>query len=323
MVKASYLTGPELEQARNVIRIDDEDTSEFSEESLDDAVGDYRDLAGLSESDADQPSTSTGLRASKRRRLSETGDDASGTRAARGQEQERRRKRRSPRPGRGRTPPAEEQERGQGGEQEARGAEDRPEEREEEPPVEPEVEEREIEPEVEPPVEPEVEEREIEPEEEPPVEPEVEERERVPEERPEEEPQLTEQFIRDVLERGAEAREKYEKQLKILMRERYASPLPDPADPTNVVRYMQELNDKTYTGGLGYYRSEYEQQCFDQRRLAQPIQDFPWLEVRDIPSINGRGIFAKTRILKDQIVCDYRGLFLTVEARDRMLEHMT
>ncbi|KAK6053029.1 hypothetical protein COOONC_09465 [Cooperia oncophora] len=71
------------------------------------------------------------------------------------------------------------------------------------------------------------------------------------------------------------------------------------------------------------YRSEYEQQCFNQRRLAQPIQDFPWLEVRDIPSINGRGIFAKTRILKDQIVCDYRGLFLTVEARDRMLEHMT
>ncbi|KAK6047145.1 hypothetical protein COOONC_15353 [Cooperia oncophora] len=69
MVKASYLTGPELEQARNVIRIDDEDTSEFSEESLDDAVGDYRDLAGLSESDADQPSTSTGLRASKRKKI--------------------------------------------------------------------------------------------------------------------------------------------------------------------------------------------------------------------------------------------------------------
>ncbi|KAK6053030.1 hypothetical protein COOONC_09466 [Cooperia oncophora] len=92
-----------------------------SEESFDYAVGDYRDLAGLSESDADQPSTSTGLRASKRRRLSETGDDASGTRAARGQEQERRRKRRSPRPGSSRTPPAEEQERGTK-RQEARGA---------------------------------------------------------------------------------------------------------------------------------------------------------------------------------------------------------
>ncbi|KAK5982077.1 hypothetical protein GCK32_000830, partial [Trichostrongylus colubriformis] len=81
---------------------------------------------------------------------------------------------------------------------------------------------------------------------------------------------------------------------------------------------MQELNSRQYDGGLGYYQTEYERQCFNLRRLAQPIQDFPWLEIRDIPSIGGRGLFAKVPILKDQVVSDYRGLFITHDERLNM-----
>ncbi|KAK5977677.1 hypothetical protein GCK32_008312, partial [Trichostrongylus colubriformis] len=73
-----------------------------------------------------------------------------------------------------------------------------------------------------------------------------------------------------------------------------------------------------YDGGLGYYQTEYERQCFNLRRLAQPIQDFPWLEIRDIPSISGRGLFAKVPMRKDQVVSDYRGLFITHDERLNM-----
>ncbi|KAK5982074.1 hypothetical protein GCK32_000827 [Trichostrongylus colubriformis] len=105
-----------------------------------------------------------------------------------------------------------------------------------------------------------------------------------------------------MLERTRAAAERMQRQQEERLRQRYASMLPETADPGSVLSYMQELNSRQYDGGLGYYQTEYERQCFNLRRLAQPIQDFPWLEIRDIPSIGGRGLFAKVPIRKDQVV---------------------
>ncbi|KAK5982469.1 hypothetical protein GCK32_004737 [Trichostrongylus colubriformis] len=121
-----------------------------------------------------------------------------------------------------------------------------------------------------------------------------------------------------ILERERTAAERMQRQEEERLRQRYASMLPETADPGNVLIYMQELNSRQFEGGLGYYRTEYERQCFNLRRLAQPIQDFPWLEIRDIPSIGGKGVFAKVQIQKDQVVSDYRGLFITHDDRLRM-----
>ncbi|KAK5980609.1 hypothetical protein GCK32_003582 [Trichostrongylus colubriformis] len=121
-----------------------------------------------------------------------------------------------------------------------------------------------------------------------------------------------------ILEGERAAAERMQRQEEERLHQRYASMLPETADPGNVLSYMQELNSRQYEGGLGYYRTEYERQCFNLRRLAQPIQDFPWLEIRDIPSIGGKGVFAKVQIQKDQVVSDYRGLFITHDDRMRM-----
>ena len=75
-----------------------------------------------------------------------------------------------------------------------------------------------------------------------------------------------------ILERGRAAAERIQRQHEERLRQRYASVLPEIAYYDNMLSYMQELNSRQYDGGLGYYRSEYERQCFNLRRLAQPIQ---------------------------------------------------
>ncbi|XGW16368.1 hypothetical protein V3C99_001662 [Haemonchus contortus] len=125
-----------------------------------------------------------------------------------------------------------------------------------------------------------------------------------------------------VLARGAAAKARFQQSEEAKKRERYASQLPEIANPAKVLDYMREFNSRQYSGGLGYFQDEYEQQCFNLRRVAQPIQDFPWLEIRDIPSINGKGLFAKVNIQKDQVVSDYRGKFVTKEELEEMKTKM-
>ncbi|KAK5986385.1 hypothetical protein GCK32_000360 [Trichostrongylus colubriformis] len=123
---------------------------------------------------------------------------------------------------------------------------------------------------------------------------------------------------RAVFRRGARSAARLQREQEQTLRDRYAAQIPEIADPARVLSYMQDLNSRQYSGGLGYFQSEYEQQCFNLRRVAQPIQDFPWLEIRDVPSIGGKGLFAKVAIQKDQVVSDYRGLFVASEDRLKM-----
>ncbi|CAJ0605650.1 unnamed protein product [Cylicocyclus nassatus] len=77
-----------------------------------------------------------------------------------------------------------------------------------------------------------------------------------------------------------------------------------PMDPS---RHLQLLNITSYTGGLTKVENVWQLNNFIHRCHAQPVQDFPWLEVREMPTIKGRGVFAKVDIAKGMAVADYRG----------------
>ncbi|KAK6761444.1 hypothetical protein RB195_022493 [Necator americanus] len=82
---------------------------------------------------------------------------------------------------------------------------------------------------------------------------------------------------------------------------------------------LQQLNATEYTGGLTSFSTDSKQRDFLRRRQ----QDFPWVEIREIPSIGGRGVFAKVPIPKDSVVCDYRGLVKNLKEVDEMLTTLT
>ncbi|KAK6736945.1 hypothetical protein RB195_019565 [Necator americanus] len=86
---------------------------------------------------------------------------------------------------------------------------------------------------------------------------------------------------------------------------------------------LQQLNATEYTGGLTSFSTDFERRDFLRRRQQVPIQDFPWVEIREIPSIGGRGVFAKVPIPKDSVVCDYRGLVKNLKEVDEMLTTLT
>ncbi|KAK5978879.1 hypothetical protein GCK32_013863 [Trichostrongylus colubriformis] len=100
-----------------------------------------------------------------------------------------------------------------------------------------------------------------------------------------------------ILKRGRAAAERMQRQQEERLHQRYASMLPKTAYPGSVLSYMQELNSRQ-CGGVT---------C---SMIICSIEDFPWLGIRDIPSIGGKGLFAKVPIRKDQVVSDYRGLFI-------------
>ncbi|CAJ0597575.1 unnamed protein product [Cylicocyclus nassatus] len=67
---------------------------------------------------------------------------------------------------------------------------------------------------------------------------------------------------------------------------------------------LADLEKRTsYTGGLTEVENVWQLSNFIHRCHAQPVQDLPWLEVREMPTIKGRGVFAKV----DIAVADYRG----------------
>ncbi|CAJ0594403.1 unnamed protein product [Cylicocyclus nassatus] len=91
-----------------------------------------------------------------------------------------------------------------------------------------------------------------------------------------------------------------------------------PMDPS---RHLQLLNITSYTGGLTKVENVWQLSNFKHRCHAQPVQvgiskikavvvivnifkDFPWLEVREMPTIKGRGVFAKVDIAKGMAVAD-------------------
>ncbi|CAJ0595602.1 unnamed protein product [Cylicocyclus nassatus] len=76
-----------------------------------------------------------------------------------------------------------------------------------------------------------------------------------------------------------------------------------PMDPS---RHLQLLNSTSYTGGLTEVENVWQLSNFIHKCHAQPVQDFPWLEVREMPTIKGRGVFAKVDIAKGMAVADYR-----------------
>ncbi|CAJ0598448.1 unnamed protein product [Cylicocyclus nassatus] len=88
----------------------------------------------------------------------------------------------------------------------------------------------------------------------------------------------------------------------------------------DISRILQRFNKRTYDGGLSRLETNYEKKEFFRRRDAKPVQDYPWLEVRELPApVNGRGIFAKVDIPKSYVVCDYRGKELHWDDADRRL----
>ncbi|CAJ0606093.1 unnamed protein product [Cylicocyclus nassatus] len=78
----------------------------------------------------------------------------------------------------------------------------------------------------------------------------------------------------------------------------------EPLDPS---LHLEALNETPYTGGLTKIATVPQQNQFLRRSHAQPVQDFPWLEVREMPTINGRGVYAKVDIAKEMAVADVRG----------------
>ncbi|KAK6767357.1 hypothetical protein RB195_026561 [Necator americanus] len=89
-----------------------------------------------------------------------------------------------------------------------------------------------------------------------------------------------------------------------------------------VTLHLQRLNDAEYTGGLSTFATEFERRDFMRRRQEQPVQDFTWLQIREIPGIGGRGVFAKVPIPKDAVVCDYRGLVLEEKEANALMDRM-
>ncbi|CAJ0594724.1 unnamed protein product [Cylicocyclus nassatus] len=79
----------------------------------------------------------------------------------------------------------------------------------------------------------------------------------------------------------------------------------EPLDPS--LRYEIAGSCETpYTGGLTKIEIVPQQNHFLRRCHAQPAQDFPWLEVREMPTINGRSVYARVDIAKEMAVADYR-----------------
>ncbi|CAJ0608119.1 unnamed protein product [Cylicocyclus nassatus] len=78
----------------------------------------------------------------------------------------------------------------------------------------------------------------------------------------------------------------------------------EPLDPS---LHLEALNETPYTGGLTKIATVPQQNQFLRRSHAQPVQDFPWLEVREMPTINRRGVYAKVDIAKEMAVADVRG----------------
>ncbi|KAK6018581.1 hypothetical protein OSTOST_15828 [Ostertagia ostertagi] len=59
----------------------------------------------------------------------------------------------------------------------------------------------------------------------------------------------------------------------VAVHDRNAGLLPEMAHPDNVLSYMRDHNNKpSRKEDLGGYRTEYERQCFNLRRTAQPVQ---------------------------------------------------
>ncbi|EYB84412.1 hypothetical protein Y032_0317g2327 [Ancylostoma ceylanicum] len=76
-------------------------------------------------------------------------------------------------------------------------------------------------------------------------------------------------------------------------------------DPISAL--LNVFNGTGYDGGLGEFKT-WEEQCDSLRRCEQgPIQQFAWVEVREVPDIGGRGVYAKVPIPHGSILPDYRG----------------
>ncbi|EYC41047.1 hypothetical protein Y032_0584g308 [Ancylostoma ceylanicum] len=84
-----------------------------------------------------------------------------------------------------------------------------------------------------------------------------------------------------------------------------------------VTQQLQLLNETPYREGLSTLSNRYEIADFYRRKQRIPVQDFTWCEVRDIPAIGGRGLFAKVPLPKDCVVCDYSGPIVDVDNWER------
>ncbi|VDP28228.1 unnamed protein product [Heligmosomoides polygyrus] len=86
--------------------------------------------------------------------------------------------------------------------------------------------------------------------------------------------------------------------------------LPTPAKEEEILGYMRELNSMPYEEPVKSLNSSFDLERFNCLRTAQPFQILPWLEIREIPEINGKGVFAKGKIGKSNIVSDYRSVLV-------------
>ncbi|KAL6742596.1 hypothetical protein Aduo_015734 [Ancylostoma duodenale] len=86
--------------------------------------------------------------------------------------------------------------------------------------------------------------------------------------------------------------------------------------------HMNTMNAKPCPSPPTKLANSFEFNQFHKRREAKPIQDFPWLEVREIPGI-GKGVFAKVETAKGAVVSDYRGLVLPFNEVDRMVRQLS
>ncbi|EPB67715.1 hypothetical protein ANCCEY_13192 [Ancylostoma ceylanicum] len=89
-----------------------------------------------------------------------------------------------------------------------------------------------------------------------------------------------------------------------LIYERIDDRYPDIAED-DVYQHLMALNARWCCTCPNVSVNKQDWNDFYKRREAKPIQDFPWLQVRDVPGMR-RGVFAKVAIEKNAVVSDYR-----------------
>ncbi|RCN49524.1 SET domain protein [Ancylostoma caninum] len=78
-----------------------------------------------------------------------------------------------------------------------------------------------------------------------------------------------------------------------------------------VTQQLRLLNETPYREGLTKLSTRFEIADFFRRKQRIPVQ------VRDIPTIGGRGVFAKVPLPRDSVVCDYSGPVVDVDKWER------
>ncbi|EYB88990.1 hypothetical protein Y032_0238g3286 [Ancylostoma ceylanicum] len=109
--------------------------------------------------------------------------------------------------------------------------------------------------------------------------------------------------------------------LEALIYERIDDRYPDIAED-DVYQHLMALNVRWCCTGPNVIVNKHDWNKFYKRKEAKPIQDFPWLQIRDVPGI-GRGVFAKVAIEKNAVVSDYRGNATSYDYADEILSKMS